>query len=61
MREDRRRKAPAAPVEEIEGQLEGRNALQEAVKLTGDSSVWPPRPRTRGPWWFPLTAGSWTL
>ena len=32
MREDRRRKAPAAPVEEIEGQLEGRNALQEALK-----------------------------
>ena len=32
MREDRRRKAPAAPVEEIEGQLEGRIALQEALK-----------------------------
>ena len=32
MRDDRRRKAPAAPVEEIEGQLEGRNALQEALK-----------------------------
>ena len=26
------RVAPAAPVEETEGQLEGRNALQEALK-----------------------------
>lgn len=32
MNERRRRPAPAAPVEEIEGQLEGRNALQEALK-----------------------------
>lgn len=27
-----RRNVPAAPVEEVEGQLEGRNALQEALK-----------------------------
>ena len=32
MNEKRRRPAPPAPVEEIEGQLEGRNALQEALK-----------------------------
>ena len=30
--EKRRRPAPAAPVEEIEGQLEGRNALTEALR-----------------------------
>ena len=32
MNEKRRRPAPSAPVEEIEGQLEGRNALTEALK-----------------------------
>lgn len=32
MNEKRRRTAPPAPVEEVEGQLEGRNALQEALK-----------------------------
>lgn len=32
MYDRKRRPAPAAPVEEIEGQLEGRNALQEALK-----------------------------
>ena len=31
-RDNRRRQAPAAPVEEIEGQLEGRNALTEALR-----------------------------
>lgn len=30
--EKHRRSAPPAPVEEVEGQLEGRNALQEALK-----------------------------
>ena len=30
--DNRRRPAPAAPVEEIEGQLEGRNALTEALR-----------------------------
>ena len=30
--DNRRRTAPAAPVEEIEGQLEGRNALTEALR-----------------------------
>ena len=30
--DNRRRSAPAAPVEEIEGQLEGRNALTEALR-----------------------------
>ena len=30
--DNRRRVAPAAPVEEIEGQLEGRNALTEALR-----------------------------
>ena len=32
MNDNRRRTAPAAPVEEIEGQLEGRNALTEALR-----------------------------
>ena len=32
MNEKRRNKAPSAPVEEIEGQLEGRNALTEALR-----------------------------
>ena len=32
MNEKRRRNSPPAPVEEVEGQLEGRNALQEALK-----------------------------
>lgn len=32
MNERRRRPAPVQPVEEVEGQLEGRNALQEALK-----------------------------
>ncbi len=32
MQEKRRRSTQAAPVEEIEGQLEGRNALQEALR-----------------------------
>ncbi len=32
MNEKRRRVPPAAPAEETEGQLEGRNALQEALK-----------------------------
>ena len=32
MNDNRRRVAPAAPVEEIEGQLEGRNALTEALR-----------------------------
>ena len=32
MNDNRRRAAPAAPVEEIEGQLEGRNALTEALR-----------------------------
>ena len=32
MNDNRRRPAPAAPVEEIEGQLEGRNALTEALR-----------------------------
>jgi 23S rRNA (guanosine2251-2'-O)-methyltransferase len=32
MNDNRRRQAPAAPVEEIEGQLEGRNALTEALR-----------------------------
>ena len=32
MHEKRRRPAQTAPVEEIEGQLEGRNALTEALK-----------------------------
>ena len=32
MYEKRRRNAPPAPVEEIEGQLEGRNALTEALR-----------------------------
>ena len=32
MNEKRRSRAPAAPVEEIEGQLEGRNALTEALR-----------------------------
>ena len=32
MHEKRRRPAQTAPVEEIEGQLEGRNALQEALR-----------------------------
>lgn len=31
-RDNRRRSAPAAPAEEIEGQLEGRNALTEALR-----------------------------
>ena len=32
MNDNRRRTAPAVPVEEIEGQLEGRNALTEALR-----------------------------
>ena len=32
MYEKRRRNVPAAPVEEVEGQLEGRNALTEALR-----------------------------
>ena len=32
MIEKKRRSAPPAPIEETEGQLEGRNALQEALK-----------------------------
>ena len=32
MNEKRRNQAPAAPAEEIEGQLEGRNALTEALR-----------------------------
>ena len=32
MNEKKRRSAPPAPAEEVEGQLEGRNALQEALK-----------------------------
>ena len=32
MNEKRRNRAPAAPVEEVEGQLEGRNALTEALR-----------------------------
>ena len=32
MQEKRRRPAAPQPVEEIEGQLEGRNALQEALR-----------------------------
>ena len=57
MNEKRRYAAPAA--EEIEGQLEGRNALTEALRsgrtidkvfiAAGDTdgrcSIWPPRPR----------------
>ena len=31
-RTDRPERKPAAPVEEVEGQLEGRNALTEALK-----------------------------
>ena len=32
MNEKKRRMPPPAPAEEVEGQLEGRNALQEALK-----------------------------
>ena len=32
MYEKRRRNVPAAPVEEVEGQLEGRNALTEGLR-----------------------------
>ena len=31
-RPDKRRNFTASPVEEVEGQLEGRNALQEALR-----------------------------
>ena len=72
MKENFRRDDRRPEREENENQLEGRNALTEALRsgrtmtrflspparLTGDCSIWLPRQKRPVQWSFPLTAAS---